>query len=212
MAIEHRTVFLTSEQALQDARSLQAAGWKLEGFGINSVRFFRNPNKRTSLRSLVKGSDNSSYIRSNELELPISSLPKAVRDLYKMLRAGISVTRIELQTLVDGICDALGIPTAPVVYDGVETSERSVSTSSKGRTRSRMSEKVHGTYNPTTRTITVYKYTAAKRQLRAVKSVIETLLHELNHHVDTVKLQLVSRHTGGFGRRLGTMKDLLSQE
>jgi hypothetical protein len=66
--------------------------------------------------------------------------------------------------------------------------------------------KRYGVYKVSTKTITIHHRTAARGQVLAAKSYLDTLLHEWLHHYDFKKLKLNSIHSRGFYLRLNDLK------
>ncbi len=70
--------------------------------------------------------------------------------------------------------------------------------------------KQYGYYKPAANYIYIYNRTAARGQILAPKTFLDTLLHEWLHHYDYKKLGLArSIHSAGFYKRLGHLKELL---
>ena len=81
------------------------------------------------------------------------------------------------------------------------------STNSRGSLHS----KTLGNYAPLSMVITLFNKTAVKRQIVAIKTLADTLLHEFIHHYDYTRLNLgASPHTAGFYKRIGDLKTKLS--
>jgi hypothetical protein len=64
---------------------------------------------------------------------------------------------------------------------------------------------VYGVYHVGSSQINVYPYTKVKEDVVSDKALLETIVHEWNHHYDTKKLKLNSIHTAGFYKRTGTL-------
>ena len=76
---------------------------------------------------------------------------------------------------------------------------------------SSLHSKTLGNYAPLSMVITLFNKTAVKRQIVAIKTLADTLLHEFIHHYDYTRLNLgASPHTAGFYRRIGDLKTKLS--
>lgn len=70
--------------------------------------------------------------------------------------------------------------------------------------------KILGTYKPHSKIITVPNKTAKLGKIVAIKSFIDTLLHEFIHHYDYFVLELSdSLHTAGFYQRISDLKNKL---
>lgn len=70
--------------------------------------------------------------------------------------------------------------------------------------------KQYGYYRPAGNYIYISNRTAARGQILAPKTFLDTLLHEWMHHYDFKKLGLRSIHSAGFYQRLGHLKELLN--
>jgi hypothetical protein len=69
--------------------------------------------------------------------------------------------------------------------------------------------KRYGVYRVNTKAISIHNRTAARGQILAPKSFLDTLLHEWLHHYDFKKLKLNSIHSRGFYLRLNDLKSKL---
>lgn len=69
--------------------------------------------------------------------------------------------------------------------------------------------KRYGVYKVSSKAITIHHRTAARGQILAAKSYLDTLLHEWLHHYDFKKLKLNSIHSRGFYMRLNDLKSKL---
>lgn len=69
--------------------------------------------------------------------------------------------------------------------------------------------KQYGYYKPAGNYIYIFNRTAARGQILAPKTFLDTLLHEWMHHYDFKKLGLRSIHSAGFYRRLSHLKEML---
>ena len=67
----------------------------------------------------------------------------------------------------------------------------------------------YGYYKPGSKYIYINNRTAARGQILAPKSFLDTLLHEWAHHYDFCKLGIDSIHTSGFYSRLKDLKERL---
>lgn len=146
--------------------------------------------------------DTESYKKSNEtIIIPNLKISQATKDLYHELRGLTRITQVDLQTFADLICDDLGITRCYIHLKSRQPHQH---------TGSRLKQKTMGKYNPVQHSINIFKFTAVKQKEIAPKTAIETLLHELNHHIDfTVLMLRGSLHTTGFYKRLTYLKDNL---
>lgn len=69
--------------------------------------------------------------------------------------------------------------------------------------------KRYGSYKISEKIISIHHRTAARGQVLAAKSYLDTLLHEWLHHYDFKKLKLNSIHSRGFYLRLNDLKSKL---
>lgn len=158
----------------------------------------------------IKGyrASDEEYKKSLSLEIPVKKISKKTKELYHLLRARDSVTEEDLQKYADSMCKDLKIPKVMVKYSGKEPH------SHDGR---RLKSKVHGTYRGDTsetsniQNIRIYKLTAMRGQVRAPKATVDTLIHELCHHIDKKMFKLpTSPHTAGFYKRITQIKECQS--
>lgn len=141
------------------------------------------------------------YIKSNQIEILPSKVSKTSQRIYKKLISSASLTQSGLQDLTTSICKDFGVCSVSVSYSGREPH------STRG---GRLRIKVHGTYTVGRGNIRIYKYTAKQGKVRAVKSTLDTLLHEICHHLDFEFLKLSdSLHTSGFYKRISCLKKQL---
>ena len=94
------------------------------------------------------------------------------------------------QVICDEICRGMGVDSPQVIVKGVRPIRRS--------------DEYHGLYESdgASHQITVWMYTAKRRQAVAPRTLLRTLVHEVLHHLDYHKLGLVeSFHTEGFFKR-----------
>jgi hypothetical protein len=152
--------------------------------------------------------ESKAYTKSNKVEsLKVNKLKVRTKKLFVKLREQATITQDEVQLLSNMICSDFGVANISITFDGVEPHR----VGSTGSLRS----KTHGIYRYskigsviTYNTIKVYKYTAKRKQVRANKSVLDTLLHELCHYFDFCILKLDdSLHTAGFYKRISSLKD-----
>lgn len=146
------------------------------------------------------------YTESQQAVLPTVVIGNDTRAKYAECRGAGTITESQLVQLSDLICRDFGVNRIPVKFEGREPH----------RTRGgKLSRKTHGVFRQTTigtnRRIHIYKYTAARQQVRASKASTETLVHELIHYFDYVVNKLSnSIHSSGFYKRMGQLKDMLS--
>lgn len=109
--------------------------------------------------------------------------------------------QLKAQKFCDYLCNIAKIP--PLEVKVVNKPQPSTS-DSMGRTRS----KTLGTYTVGREVITMYNLTAKQKKVVAIKTFINTLLHEFIHHYDIYYLNLpTSYHTKGFYMRLSDLKN-----
>ena len=134
------------------------------------------------------------YTKSNSITaIPNLKISQFTKDEYHAMRGLKSITEGDLEALLYCVLKDLGLKKHAFEFRGKRPCKR------KGK---RIASEIHGTYNPGTHKIRVYKLTAAKQNLISAKSAISTLLHEVIHYVDTVILKLNSIHCKGFYARL----------
>ena len=143
------------------------------------------------------------YKRSNEISHTIKTVPASLKALYKSYRELDSITTNHLQKLSDGLCKAFGVNPIPIEFEGRQPH------ATDGK---KLKNKTKGIYNSNTfrQSITVYKFTAIRGQTVKPKTAIDILIHEVNHHIDSVKYKLNTIHTRGFYNRIKQTKELLS--
>lgn len=140
------------------------------------------------------------YFRSNAADsVKIKPSDLAISICEKILASSEAAERQELsEALLDELCDAAGIDVAEIIIDDQNQIHR--------RRGSRIVMKKYGCYRPATRTINISNRTAARGQILAPKSFMDTLLHEWVHHYDSHKLKINSIHSAGFYGRLNDLK------
>lgn len=136
------------------------------------------------------------YERSDRLEAPRVD-PALMAPLGEVLRAALVAgeqrrVRRASQALADAFSGALGLP--PVQVSVLSTRPQ------------RGGSEYHGYYDggegEHKARITVWMFTARRRQVVAYRTFLRTLVHELCHHLDFEGFRLVeSFHTEGFYRR-----------
>lgn len=152
------------------------------------------------IRAAKKSFKNANYTRSNS----ISNVKLNPSDLALELSNDILISseanerQILSEALLDELSDAAGIDVVEVAV----TDENQV----HKRRGSRIIMKKYGSYRPGSRIINISNRTAARGQILAPKSFLDTLLHEWIHHYDTYKLKINSIHSKGFYDRLNDLK------
>ncbi|MFA6526490.1 MAG: hypothetical protein WCT26_03730 [Candidatus Buchananbacteria bacterium] len=152
------------------------------------------------IRAAKKSYKNANYARSNS----ISNVKFLPSDLALQLSSKILISfeaddRQRLsEALLDELSDAAGIDVVEVAV----TDENQV----HKRRGSRIIMKKYGSYRPGSKIINISNRTAARGQILASKSFLDTLLHEWIHHYDTYKLKINSIHSKGFYGRLNDLK------
>ncbi len=145
----------------------------------------------------------ANYDKSNritEVNMPIPS--EAVVLTERLLQLSDAAERQAAGTeLLDYLSDAAGIAIVELDIQDANQHHR--------RSGGRIIMKRYGSYRLSNRTISISNRTAAKGQILAPKSFVDTLLHEWLHHYDTHKLKINSIHSAGFYARLNDLKDKL---
>lgn len=124
---------------------------------------------------------------------PGRDLATAVEAIQRALgRDDRSATQAAAQHLVNLLCSRLGLTAVEVEVSGVRPHDR------RGE--------LHGLYTPGAGAqgdhIKVWMRTAQRRDVVAIRTFLRTLLHEVCHHVDFLRLALPhSFHTPGFYQR-----------
>lgn len=146
---------------------------------------------------------NSNYDRSNRLtkvKFPVSQ--EAIVLSQKILASSEANDRQELgEALLDELSDAAGIDVIELEVADKNQIHR--------RSGGKIVMKRYGSYRPSTKVINISNRTAARGQILAPKTFLDTLLHEWLHHYDTYKLKLRSIHSKGFYLRLNDLKEKL---
>lgn len=152
----------------------------------------------------MKTTKDQYYKKSVKKEKLPQKIRGTSRELYRrclQCETG-ELTEKKLQTLANEICDDFGVRRCRVVYEGTQPH------SNNGK---RLKSKTMGDYrlpsSPTTKPrIRLFKYTAKQKKVRATKSTLTTLLHEICHHLDYDYINLVkSPHTAGFYKRIDSL-------
>lgn len=102
------------------------------------------------------------------------------------------------EQLLDELCDLAGIDI--VEFDLIDNNQI------HKRKNGRIVMKRYGSYKVSDEFIAIHNRTAARGQVLAPKSYLDTLLHEWLHHYDFKKLKLNSIHSRGFYLRLNDLK------
>lgn len=152
------------------------------------------------------------------------ALPKEIKDkLYKESNSvekvcfkAIKASEFEIlmnstdelqdrQRRAQQFCDYLcKIAKIPLVEVKVVNRPQPSTSDGQGRTRS----KTLGTYSVGREVITMYNLTAKQKKVVAIKTFINTLLHEFIHHYDIYYLNFpTSYHTKGFYMRLSDLQN-----
>jgi hypothetical protein len=154
-----------------------------------------------NFRNRLTGPQRKVYDRSNaipglrlrvspRLARAVSLLPTALAGDYPdEVERRRKVNKVA-QVICDEICAAMRVSPLRVVVKGVRPIENS--------------SEYHGLYVSEGRSheITVWMYTAKRKQVVAPRTLLRTLLHEMVHHLDYNKLGLEeSFHTDGFFKR-----------
>jgi len=156
----------------------------------------------------------TNYEKSNQIRLiPNANISQITKEMYKKFRDRVEIDSQILQVLGNNICMDLGVVAVPVKFQGKQPSKNN------GK---RLTQKIGGVYKrrmwsqgkievDTEEIIQVYKYTAVRKKQVAPKTAINTLLHELNHHIDYQIIGLVkSIHSSGFYARLQHLQQILA--
>jgi hypothetical protein len=141
------------------------------------------------------------YEKSKAAELPPVSFGILTRTLYQKCREKDSINGTDLQEIAYRVCGTYQVPPCNVNFSGRQPHNHD------GR---RLKRKVFGNYNTGSHTINIFKLTAVRQQQITPKVALDTLLHELCHHLDlwTVKLSKTI-HSSGFYKRIGQLHNML---
>lgn len=146
------------------------------------------------------------YEKSNKIEtVALNSFNS--KDYYALLSTNEDAfnRQQKAQKLIDYLCSKFKINSVQVI---VRNSIQPHSVRETGKLRS----KTLGSYNNGFRVITMYNLTAKKRKPVAIKTFVNTLLHEFMHHYDYEKLGFyTSLHTAGFYKRITDLKNKLEK-
>lgn len=143
------------------------------------------------------------YRKSNKtLTVKIKVTNEARRYCRRLLEAKDARERQRIsEDLLDELCDAAKIDIVEVKVSDINQKH-----SRKG---GKIVMRQYGFYDPNKKEIHITNRTAARGQILAPKSFIDTVLHEWVHHYDCCKLKLNSVHTKGFYSRLKDIKQKL---
>lgn len=142
--------------------------------------------------------NDDNYNKSNSItSIPYLKFSQLTKKQYHEFRDLKEITYLHLNSLLHNILNDLGLQHSKLEFKNRRPCQRK---------NGRITSEIHGKYNPAINRIWVYQFTAAKGKLISAKSAISTLLHEINHYVDMVTLNLNSIHCKGFYDRLGQMQ------
>ncbi len=145
------------------------------------------------------------YQESQKATLPTLSFSTITKKEYKLGRESENITIQQLQKIADAICSELGVGQVPITFEGRQPHKHD------GKRLKRYQLGVHQRTSFGNSRIKIYKYTAMRQKQRSAKGAISTLLHELCHYLDYNICRLEkSIHSGGFYKRIGQLKDMLS--
>ena len=105
------------------------------------------------------------------------------------------------EALLDELSDAAQIDIVKIKISSARQSHK--------RRDNKIVSKQYGYYKPKENYIFIHNRTAARGQILAPKTFLDTLLHEWMHHYDFRRLKLNSIHSLGFYKRLGHLKEML---
>ena len=148
--------------------------------------------------------DTPDFMRSNKFPA-LEYRPKAQeRELTGKLIESQSASEREAlgQNLLDSICRSLDIPRARLrVF-----AERQPHKLHEGK----LAYKLYGVYNCRNATIEIANLTSIRKQVVAGKTFLDTLIHELMHHIDRKFLRIpTTPHSPGFYARIEDLKTKL---
>jgi hypothetical protein len=127
---------------------------------------------------------------SPRLARAVSLLPVALGTDYPTATEKVAKVSKVAQVICDEICDALRVGQLQVLVKGVRPIHDDAEYHGLYVSRGRVQE------------ISVWMYTAKRRQVVAPRTFLRTLLHEVAHHLDYTLLRLgESFHTEGFFQR-----------
>ena len=148
--------------------------------------------------------DTPDFMRSNKFPA-LEYQPKAQeRELTRKLIESQSASERETlgQNLLDSICRSLNIPRARLRV----SAERQPHKLHEGK----LAYKLYGVYHCRSATIEIANLTSIRKQVVAGKTFLDTLIHELMHHIDRKFLRIPSTpHSPGFYARIEDLKTKL---
>jgi len=155
---------------------------------------------RIIIKAARRSYKNANYTRSNSItSVKLKPSDSAIRLSNDILISSDAKMRQQLsEALLDELCDAAGIDIVEVAVADQNQIHR--------RRGTRIIMKKYGSYRPSSKVINISNRTAARGQILAPKSFLDTLLHEWVHHYDTYKLRINSIHSKGFYDRLNDLK------
>ncbi|MDE0331890.1 MAG: hypothetical protein OXL41_08475 [Nitrospinae bacterium] len=145
--------------------------------------------------------DTPDFTRSNKIPALEYQPASGERDLTARLIASTSARERETlgQKLLDDICRSLKIPRARLrVFE-----ERQPHKLRGGR----LAYKLYGVYHCDSAVIEIANLTSIRKQVVAGKTFLDTLIHEIMHHIDRKFLRIPSTpHSPGFYARIEDLK------
>lgn len=152
------------------------------------------------IKTARKQISNANYLKSNShTNIKLKPTAIALKLTSELLLSSGANIRQELgEALLDELSDGAGIDVVELIVSDENQAHR--------RRGTRIVMKKYGSYRPSNKTINISNRTAARGQILAPKSFLDTLLHEWVHHYDTHKLRINSIHSKGFYDRLNDLK------
>ena len=148
--------------------------------------------------------DTPDFIRSDKFPKLEYRPTGGERELTRKLIASTSANEREAlgQKLLDNICRSLKIPRTRL-----RVFEKRQPHKLRG---GKLAYKLYGTYNCETAVIEIANLTSVRKQVVAGKTFLDTLIHELMHHIDRKFLRIPSTpHSPGFYKRIEDLKTKL---
>ena len=148
--------------------------------------------------------DTPDFIRSDKFPKLVYRPTVGERELTRNLIASTSADERESlgQKLLDNICRSLNIPRTRL-----RVFEKRQPHKLRG---GKLAYKLYGTYNCETAVIEIANLTSVRKQVVAGKTFLDTLIHELMHHIDRKFLRIPSTpHSPGFYKRIEDLKTKL---
>lgn len=177
------------------------------GYGF---RRFGRKSAGARVAARVAAERDAMYLKSNAItEIPLKRLNSSYRTaIIEAGRDTVAYREKLANALVAYVCGALKIPVIDVKV--LECSQPH-STNERGSLRC----KKLGDYSHVGSMglgIRIWNLTAVKRQRVSNKTFLNTLLHELCHHIDCALLGITSSpHTAGFYKRISHLDALMSK-